>query len=81
VPPPCYDHAFFMVLRWQRAPREVKTVLKYLHSDIGQRTWRAPYKVRKDGTRQTLNDRLCRLVGLNPDEVDLPVTVQNFLTN
>jgi hypothetical protein len=78
--PPCYDQAFLMVLKLKRAPPDIQATLNCLHSDQGQRTWRAPYQVRNDGTRRTFNERLCRMIGSNPDRVDLPVNLHGFLT-
>ena len=79
VRPASYDNAFMMVLRLKRAPSDVASILDCLHSEKGQRRWRATYRIYKDGTRETFNDRLCRMIGLNPSKSNLPVKLQAFL--
>jgi hypothetical protein len=40
---------------------------------------RALYRIYRDGTRDTLNARLCRTVGINPDDADLAGELKAYL--
>lgn len=62
------------------APEPVRKVLAAINSDRGARTMRAAYRVRKGGVRETLNERLCRLIGMDPLEIDLVGLLRSHLT-
>lgn len=38
-----------------------------------------PYRRYLDGTRETFNERLCRLAGLDPDLRNVPLAIQTYL--
>ena len=67
------------------APKEVVDVLRMFTTDAA-RALREPYDQggrRKRGqvhARETTNERWCRLLGYDPNEVDLPDLVRSFLT-
>ena len=42
---------------------------------------RAMYRVRRDGTRETVNERLCRLAGIGDTSVDLTSTLKVYLSS
>lgn len=39
----------------------------------------SPFRVRLDGTRETLNDRLCALIGIDPDNAHLASMLRSYL--
>lgn len=47
-----------------RAPKEVRALLAALSSDEGAERMRRPYRIREDGSRETTNERWCRLIGV-----------------
>jgi DNA-directed RNA polymerase specialized sigma24 family protein len=63
-----------------RAPVKVREVLRLFASDDGCERMRVPYRVRPDGARETLNERLCRLAGFDPQRVDLVEHLQQYLS-
>jgi hypothetical protein len=55
----------------QQAPKEVRALLALMCKDEGREALRAD-PVRKDsGSRETLNERFCKLLGLDPSKVDV----------
>lgn len=54
-----------------QAPQAVQAALRLYSTKDGRRRLRSTYRIRKDGTRETLNERLCRLTGFDPGQVDL----------
>jgi hypothetical protein len=60
------------------APDMIKRVLLSLFEADG-RVLRALYRVAHDGVRETLNMRLCRLVGVDHEEVDLVCALRTYL--
>jgi hypothetical protein len=63
------------------APKPVQDVLALYTTEEGLRKLRSAYRLRKDGTRETLNERLCRLVGLDPSTgIDLPLLIKACLS-
>lgn len=71
------DVSFAAIIR--DAPNDVAAVLKIIITDVGLATLRKSYR-RKDGTRETLNERLCKLVGFDPDVIDLSHRVRMYLS-
>jgi hypothetical protein len=59
-----------------QAPAPVAALIKLLQSDNGCKRLRAAYRRRRTGERETTNERLCRLVGLDPTACDLPAMVK-----
>jgi len=49
----------------------VRRAIEALGSDAGAAAWRAPYDRRADGTRETTNERLCRIVGVDPTQINM----------
>ena len=49
-----------------QAPEPVRHLLEKLGSDPELPALRSAYRVRRDGTRETLNERLCRIVKVEP---------------
>jgi hypothetical protein len=64
-----------------KAPVRVREVLQLFASDDECKRMRAPYRVRIDGQRETLNDRLCRLAGFDPDIVDLVSSLKIYFSD
>ena len=62
------------------APALLKPLLNKLTTAISLPQLNKPYSVNRNGTRETLNDRLCNLVGLSPN-IDLTTPLKNFLLN
>lgn len=46
------------------APAEVRLLLAALSSDEGAQRLRRPSRLRQDGTRETTNERFCRILGI-----------------
>lgn len=61
------------------APERVRQALLAVMSEVGQKRMTSEYRVRKDGTRETLNDRLCSMLGYDPGEVDLVKPMRDYL--
>lgn len=53
-----------------KAPEPVKRVLRLVSSSEGCAKLRKPYRIYKDGSEETLNDRLCRLCKLGDIDVE-----------
>lgn len=62
------------------APQSLRPLLAALLRDGPSKTLRAAYRVRRDGTRETINERLCRLIGANPHDYDYATALRSFLT-
>lgn len=68
------DHARLVT----EAPPMLRAILGKL--DAGRcAALRSLYRVFADGTRETLNDRLCRLAGVDPDAFDLATQLKAYL--
>ena len=61
-----------------QAPPLVQAAVRALEDADGP-ALRARYRVRPGGREETFNDRLCRLVGLDPSDVDLVVELTMYL--
>lgn len=61
------------------APPLVKLAFVAIMSDDGARRMRSAYRVYAGGARETLNERLCRLTGLDPKVFDLPDEMKRYL--
>jgi hypothetical protein len=61
------------------APYTVKQVLTLFTSAKSLTSLRAPSKRRKNGTRETFNDRLCRLAGF-PSSIDLVSELHEYFS-
>lgn len=59
------------------APTTVQQVLRLFADDKMLKKLRAPYRRRKTG-RETTNERLCRLTGYDPKQVDLPALLRQY---
>jgi DNA-directed RNA polymerase specialized sigma24 family protein len=68
-----------MALVLAGAPREVRAVIAGLEAADGA-TLRKPYQRRK-GQRETQNERLCKLGGLDPNTVDVVLALKTYLVN
>lgn len=66
-----------MALLVAEAPGKVKTLLEKLIAN--PKPLAAPCRIRKDGTRQTLNERFCRLLGVSPRDFDLHAQLLSLL--
>lgn len=63
------------------APSAIQPLLdKLIHGDCA-RTLRAAYRVRSTGARETINERLCRLVGVDPGSHDLATALRSYLAH
>ena len=54
-----------------RAPKAVKDTIDLMTSDRRKDELNKPYKKQKNGCRETLNQRLCGLLGLDPSVIDV----------
>lgn len=54
-----------------KAPKVVKEVISILTSDSLKDEMRKPYEKQATGRRETLNDRLCAMLKLDPKSVDV----------
>ena len=63
-----------------KAPKPIQDVISLLTRDDTREALRAQYRIRNDGTRETVNGRLCRLCGYNPTNIDLAFLVRRYLT-
>lgn len=61
------------------APATVKPLITALLFGPPSRALRALYRVNPDGTRETTNERLCRLVGIDPATMDLATELRSYL--
>jgi hypothetical protein len=61
-----------------KAPPEVRSVLRLFFTETGRRQFNRPVR-RINGLRETTNEFLCRLLGYNPNQINLVVRVQNFI--
>lgn len=61
------------------APPLVKLGLTVLMAPAHARSLRSLYRVRVDTTRETFNERLCRLAGLDPRTIDLIGEIRYYL--
>lgn len=53
-----------------KAPKLVKDVIDILTSDKNKEQFNKPYEKQPSGRRETLNDRICTILGLDPKYVD-----------
>jgi hypothetical protein len=56
-------------------PEKLQTLLSRLYSEKRKH----PYRRRLDGTRETINERLCRLAGLDPEARDVETAIHTYL--
>lgn len=63
----------------QQAPFRVREVLKLFNDEQARESMRKPYRQRGDGSRETLNERLCRLAGFNAARVNLVDLLHSYL--
>ena len=63
-----------------QGPKPVQDVIALFLHDDGCQAIRAQYRHRKDGTRETVNERLCRLCGYDPEAIDLAWLVRAYLS-
>lgn len=61
------------------APEVVRRALALFTTEEGRRAMRAAYRLRADGTRETMNDRVCRLLGLAGSTFDVVGAVRQWL--
>lgn len=62
------------------APVPVQKVMQLYSTEAGRRKLRAPYRIYGDGTRETFNERLCRLVGMDARTgIDIPLLIKACL--
>lgn len=84
------ENAFWDCIMWDEgnmdwaglaamAPEPIRDVFRLLSSDDGIRRLRSHYRIRRDGTRETFNERLCRLIGIEPT-FDLAGALRSYLT-
>ena len=64
------------------APLAIKPILQAFVDDKDDviKLLAKPYEKRMDGSRESTNERLCRWLGLNPKEHDIPGELREFLT-
>jgi hypothetical protein len=62
------------------APVQVKAALGVYCNPKNAKALRSVHRVRLSGKRETTNDRLCRLAGLDPRLFDLQSALKTYLT-
>lgn len=62
------------------APLVLQPLLTTLLYGPPSRMMQSEYRVNADGTRPTTNSRLCKLVGVDPDQFDLATELRSYLT-
>lgn len=72
------DRAALQLLIAQ-APPPIKAVLRLFTDDRSLQKLRKPYRRNEKTGRETLNQRLCRLTGMNPELIDLPSELRAYL--
>jgi DNA-directed RNA polymerase specialized sigma24 family protein len=81
LPPGMADlHAYDLQQVYGGAPPLVKLGLTVLMAPQHARSLRSHYRFRADMTRETFNERLCRLAGLDPRTIDLAGEIREYLT-
>jgi hypothetical protein len=63
-----------------QAPKPVRDVIALLTKEAGRLAIRAQYRKRNDGTRETVNERLCKLCGYDHNAIDLAWLVRAYLS-
>jgi hypothetical protein len=53
-----------------KAPQAIKDALLLFTTEAGRQELAKPYEVRGNGSRETTNDRFCKLLGKDPDTID-----------
>lgn len=71
----CSDAEMFRLIA--EAPAAVGALLKNVISD--PKKLKALYRTRLDGTRETMNERFCAIVGVDPKDHDLRGALYNYL--
>jgi hypothetical protein len=61
------------------APAHVARLLRAIMSAGSEFFLEKPYLTRRDGKRETTNERLCHLVGADPSRMDLATELREFL--
>ena len=61
------------------APQQVITALQALGADKAARILKSQYRKRLNGTRETTNERFCRIAGVNPDQFSLHSVLRTYL--
>jgi DNA-directed RNA polymerase specialized sigma24 family protein len=70
-----------LLWRLAHAPEPVKSVLLLHMSEANRARLRKPYRMYSDGQRETLNERWCRILKLDPTTINLPLMVREYLTS
>lgn len=61
------------------APSIIQPLLNAILYGPPSRMLRSLYRVNRDGTRDTTNSKLCRLVGVDPESTDLATELRSYL--
>jgi hypothetical protein len=61
------------------APRMLQPVLREIISETNGECFREPYRVFIDGQRETFNERLCKIAGLDCTKVDIATMLRSYL--
>lgn len=62
----------------QKAPFRVREALAVYTTERGRDKMRKPYHLYVDGSRETLNDRLCKVAGFDRTRVQLTTTLREY---
>jgi hypothetical protein len=63
-----------------QAPPAIKKVLELFTTEAGCKRLRSELRIDRSGHKETLNERLCRLAGLDPEAHDMVETFQNYFS-
>lgn len=61
------------------APAILRSLLRVILADGQSPRLRAQFRIGSDGERETTNQRLCKLIGANPDEYDYATALRSYL--
>lgn len=63
-----------------KAPKPVKDVLALFSDDNKRKELQKPYVMKENGRRETMNERLCRLIGYDPDTINLAKDLRMWIS-
>jgi len=64
-------------LMMKQAPEPIKQVLQLFQNEEKLKILRSAFREREGG-RETFNERLCKLIGLDPKKNNLPAMIKNY---
>lgn len=81
LPQPIEQETQTLLAAIAMAPFHIREAIKVFTSEEGLALLRRPYRLRGDGSRETLNERLCKIAGFDAKRIDLAGSLKQFLLN